>query len=46
MAVHLIGGIFLCQQHQVAVVELHGPDGLGETKTLAVPDVVHSKVDP
>ena len=46
MELCLVQDICLHQQHQAVVPDLHGPDGLGKTKSPAVLDIVHSGVEP
>ena len=46
MSVNLVWDISLCHQHQVIVPNMHNLDGLEEAKAPAVPDIVHSKVEP
>ena len=46
MALNRVRNIHLSQNHQVIVPDLHGPDGLGEAESMAVPDILSSKVYP
>ena len=46
MVVRIVCNIRLRQQHQVVFHELHGPDGLGKSKSMAVLDILRSEVEP
>ena len=43
VAVRRVQNICLCQQHQLVVLELHSPDGLGDTESPAIPYIVSSE---
>ena len=45
-AVHRIQDLHIRQEHEVVVPLLDGPNIMGESKPMAVPNVIHPQVEP
>ena len=46
MTVHHIWDIRLCQEHEVVFTLLDGIDCLWEAEAAAIPNIIHTHVDP